>query len=110
LGGADCPDCSSEGAATSAYGEVAILSETASTDPNGEDFCGFGTHRQCLAGTWKKGALRALPTLQGGHNSQPIWINNRGQIIGFSENGIFDSTCTTATPFQVTQFEAVIWD
>lgn len=79
LGGADCPDCSSEAASANAYGDVAILSETAITDyPQGEDFCGFGTHRQCLAGTWKRGSLRALPTLQGGNNSQSAWINNRG--------------------------------
>jgi probable HAF family extracellular repeat protein len=110
LGGADCPDCNSEAASAGAYGDVAILSETAVTDPNGEDFCGFGTHRQCLAATWKRGALRALPTLQGGDNSQAAWVNNRAQIIGYSENGTFDATCTTATPFQVTQFEAVIWD
>jgi uncharacterized membrane protein len=105
LGGADCPDCSSEAASAGAYGDVAILSETAVTDPNGEDFCGFGTHHQCLAGTWTRGALRALPTLQDGNNSQAAWVNNRGQIIGYSENGTFDATCTTATPFQVTQFD-----
>lgn len=54
--------------------------------------------------------LRALPALQGGNNSQAAWVNNRGQIIGYSENGTFDATCATATPFQVTQFEAVIWN
>lgn len=110
LGGDDCPDCSSEAASANVYGDVAVLSETAITDPHNEDFCGFGTHRQCLAGTWKRGALRALPTLPGGNNSQAAWVNNRGQIIGYSENGISDPTCAKATPFQSTEFEAVIWN
>jgi probable HAF family extracellular repeat protein len=109
LGGAACPDCSSEGAAARANGEVAVLSETANADVNGEDFCGFGTYRQCLAAIWKNGELTALATLSGGNNSQALWVNNQGYIIGLSENGILDSTCITATPFQATQFEAVIW-
>jgi probable HAF family extracellular repeat protein len=113
LGGIGCPDCSSEGAAAIVDGTVALLSETAIPDPNGEDFCGFGTHRQCLAAIWKNGVLSPLPTLPGGLNSQALWANNRGQIIGFSElseNGTLDLTCKTATPFQVTHFEAVIWE
>jgi probable HAF family extracellular repeat protein len=110
LGGADCPGCSSEGAAARANGEVVVISETSSTDPNGEDFCGFGTFRQCLAAVWKDGVLHALPTLPGGNNSQALWVNNRGHAIGFSENGTFDPTCINATPFQVQRFEAVIWE
>jgi probable HAF family extracellular repeat protein len=53
--------------------------------------------------------LTALPSLPGGHNANAFWINSRGQVVGFSENGIPDSTCATTTPFQVTRFEAVIW-
>ena len=55
LGGSECPDCSSEGSAASANGSVALLSETAAADPNGEDFCEFNVNRpnrtnhQCLA-------------------------------------------------------------
>jgi probable HAF family extracellular repeat protein len=109
LGGPDCPDCNSEAGGPNANGESPILSEIAETDPNGEDVCAFGTHRQCLAAVWKDGSLRALPTLPGGNNANPFWINNRGQVIGFSENGTLDSTCIAATPFQVQRFEAVIW-
>jgi len=36
--------------------------------------------------------MRALPTL-GGNNAQASAVNNRGQITGFAENGIVDSTC-----------------
>jgi probable HAF family extracellular repeat protein len=101
----------SEGAGVNASGEVAMLSETYRTDPNGEDFCEFGTHRQCLAAIWKNGRLTALPTLKGGSNTAAFDINNRGQISGFAGNGIHDSTCLTGgTPFQVTRFQAVRWD
>ena len=101
----------SEGAGVNASGEVAILSETYRTDPNGEDFCEFGTHRQCLAATWKNGRLSALPTLEHGRNAAAFDINNRGQISGFAENGVHDATCLTGgTPFQVTRFQAVRWD
>jgi probable HAF family extracellular repeat protein len=100
----------SGGNGVNASGEVAIGSETYRTDPNGEDFCEFGTHRQCLAAIWKNGAMTPLPTLEGGRNATAFDINNRGQISGFAENGKHDSTCLTGgTPFQVSQFEAVIW-
>ena len=101
----------SEGAGVNASGEVAILSETYRTDPNGQDFCEFGTHRQCLAATWKNGRLTPLPTLEGGTNAAAFDINNRGQISGFADTGKRDSTCLTGgTPFQVTRFQAVRWD
>jgi uncharacterized membrane protein len=107
LGGAACPSCNSEAAAVSQNGDVAIISETANTDPNGEDFCGFGTHRQCLAASWKNGTMSVLPMLPGGQNSQAYWINKQGETIGFSETGITDATC--AVPFQIRRFEAVKW-
>lgn len=92
-----------------ASGEAALVSETLIDDPYGEDFCGFGSHLQCVAAIWKNGTLTALPLLRGGHNAQAYGLNNRGQVIGFSENGIYDPSCATATPSQVTRFEAVIW-
>ena len=107
LGGTACPDCNSEAGGPNAHGESALISETANTDPNNEDFCAFGTHRQCLGATWRNGALTALPPLPGGNNDQAYWLNNRGQVVGFSENGTQDSTCIT--PSQVLRFEAVIW-
>jgi uncharacterized membrane protein len=109
LDGQKCPACSSEGAAPNLLGEVAVISETSKTDPNGEDFCGFSTHRQCLAAIWQNRRLTPLPTLSGGNNAQTYWINNRGQMVGVAENGTSDN-CATATPFQVLRFEAVIWE
>src|SRR5262249_56382165 len=82
-------------------------SETATLDPNGEDFCEFGTGRQCLAALWRNGTLTALPTLPGGNNSEAFFVNNGGEIVGVSEIGKPDPTC--ATPFQVCRFEAVKW-
>jgi probable HAF family extracellular repeat protein len=107
LGGSNCPDCSSEGSAASANGTVAMISETATTDPNNEDFCEFGTHRQCLAAIWKNGTLAALPTLPGGNNAEAYFANKQGEMVGVSETATPDGNC--ATPFQVRQFEAVKW-
>lgn len=107
LGGPACPGCSSVGAAASMNGTAGVISELANMDPNGEDFCGFGTHRQCVAAVWKNGQLSALPRLDGGINSQVFWMNSRAEAVGFSENGVPDATC--ATPFQTRRFEAVKW-
>src|SRR3984885_5947574 len=73
-------------------GESVGMSETSVPDPNGEDICGFGTHLICLPFLWQNGVMRALPTV-GGNNGQASAINNSGQIVGYAENGIVDSTC-----------------
>ena len=75
------------------FGEVVGFSETAVPDPNGEDICGFGTHLTCRPFLSQFLRMRALPTL-GGNNGQASSINNRGQIVGFAENGALDGTCT----------------
>jgi probable HAF family extracellular repeat protein len=109
LGGIACPDCSSEAGGPNAKGESPILSETSEPAYMGEDFCGFGTHRQCLGAIWKNGKMTALPTLRGGQNGQAYWTNNQGQVVGFTENGTPDSTCSSSVSFQVLRFEAVMW-
>jgi probable HAF family extracellular repeat protein len=77
-------------------GEAVGLAETAVPDPNGEDICGFGTHLTCRPFFWQNGHMSALPTL-GGNNGQASAINNHGQIAGYAENGIVDSTCPPNT-------------
>ncbi len=109
LGGSACPDCSSEAGGPNGSGVSPLLSETATADPNGEDFCGFGTHRQCLGAVWMAGVLKPLMPLPGGNNSQAYWINAPGQIIGFSETGVVDLSCGS-TPSQVLQYAATIWN
>jgi len=110
LDGVACPDCSSEAGGPNAKGESPILSETSEPAYMGEDFCGFGTHRQCLGAIWKNGKMTALSTLRGGQNGQAYWTNDRGQVVGFAENGTIDPTCASSVPFQVLRFEAVIWE
>jgi probable HAF family extracellular repeat protein len=109
LGGAACPGCNSGADGPNASGEAVVGSETAAMDPLNQDFCAYGTHRQCLGAVWSNGKLTALSTLQGGHNANAFGINNKGQTVGFSEIGIRDGSCATATPFQVTRFEAAMW-
>ena len=110
LGGSACPQCNSAADGPSANGEAVIGSETSVADPDGEDFCGFGTHLQCLGAVWRYGKLKALPTLPGGHNANAFGINDLGLSVGFSENGEQDLTCATATAFQTHRFQAVMWE
>jgi len=78
-------------------GEAVGMSETADRDPNGEDICGFGTHLVCVPFLWRDGHMSALPTL-GGNNGQASAINNRGQVVGFAEDGAVDPTCPDDKP------------
>jgi probable HAF family extracellular repeat protein len=92
------------------FGEAPVFSETSKTDPNGEDFCGFDSHLQCRGAIWRFGKLTALRNLPGGNNAVPIGINNLGQVVGWSENDIRDTTCAPKTAFQVLRFQAVKWE
>jgi len=113
-----CPTCNSGVDGPNLFGEAAGSSETSTYfGATGEDFCEFGTHHQCLPVIWKSGVLEALPTLVGGSsNGSGFGLNNLGQVVGFAENGIIgDSTdpadCSIGgTPFQKSQFEAVLWE
>src|SRR5271168_5019350 len=73
-------------------GEAVGLSETSVPDPDGEDFCAFGTHLTCRPFLWQFFHMSALPTL-GGNNGQAAAINNHGQIVGISETTVPDSGC-----------------
>ncbi|MGO8795708.1 MAG: hypothetical protein ACLQLC_12870 [Candidatus Sulfotelmatobacter sp.] len=79
--------------------------ETSTSDPNGEDFCGFGTHLICLPFLWQGAKMIPLPTL-GGNNGVAEAINNRGEVAGFAENSTPDSGCPAP---QVLQFEPAVW-
>jgi probable HAF family extracellular repeat protein len=91
------------------FGQVVGFSETAVPDPNGEDICGFGTHLTCSPFLWQFFHMSALRTL-GGNNGQASAINDRGQIVGFAENGMADSTCPPP-PFPRNRIQLpVLWE
>ena len=51
---------------------------------------------QCLAAIWKNGRLSALPLLPGGNNSYALDLNDRGQVVGFSDTDVYDLDCAAA--------------
>lgn len=102
LGG---PNSSSEWR-TNEFGNVGGNSDTSTSDPNGEDFCGFGTQLICRAFFWAQGTMIAQPTL-GGNNSSAYGVNDWGELAGSAEKNIPEPTC--AGTAQVLQYKPVIW-
>ena len=80
--------------------------ETSTPDPNGEDFCGFGTHLTCLPFLWQGGEMMQLSTL-GGNNGVAMAISNRGDVAGLAENSMPDTGCPAP---QVLHFKPVVWE
>lgn len=87
--------------------QVIGIAESGASDRNGEDFCGFGTHRICLPFLWQWGVMTPLPTLGGQNASTGDNINSRGQIPGFAENTTEDRSCPDPQRFE---FKPVVWD
>ena len=73
--------------------QVVGAAETSTPDPNGENFCGFGTNLICLPFLWQRGTMTALPTL-GGNNGFAQDINNRGESGGSAENSTQNTACS----------------
>ena len=88
-------------------GENVGFAETSVPDPDGEDFCAFGTKLTCRGFFWRDGHMMALPTL-GGNNAQASAINNRGQIVGISETTVQDSGCSASKPGKI--ISPVFWE
>jgi probable HAF family extracellular repeat protein len=91
-------------------GVIAGIAETGTANPLGEAwscsaFFPTVTGDICLGFKWQNGVMTALPTL-GGYDGYAAGVNDRGEIVGWAENTVHDSTCVAP---QVLQFEAVIW-
>ena len=69
---------------------------------------GSPTGKVCNGFRWANGEMTALPPFPGGLNSYATAVNNRGEIVGWAENGVADPTCDTT--LQTLQFRAVIWE
>jgi probable HAF family extracellular repeat protein len=96
-------------------GTVVGISQIAQTDPLGEQWscsypAGYGflpyTGQECRGFVWMNGAMKPLGTL-GGNNSFAAGSSQAGQMVGWAETAVHDSTCNAP---QVLQFEAVRWD
>jgi probable HAF family extracellular repeat protein len=99
-------------------GQAVGEAETPNSDRNGEDFCGFRSQHVCQPFIWQNGVMAPLPLLKNpngvtGANGVAHAINNRGQIVGTSENGEPDSTCPIVNhalgQYQQFRFKPVIW-
>jgi probable HAF family extracellular repeat protein len=91
-------------------GVISGFAQTAELDPLQESwscaaFFPPTTNNVCAGFRWFEGTMTRLPTL-GGTNGYGAGVNQRGEIVGWAENKVHDSTCVLP---QVLQFEAVIW-
>jgi probable HAF family extracellular repeat protein len=94
-------------------GIIAGISQTDTPEPNGERWsCSAffsGPNREgytCLGFKWENGIMKPLAPLPGGNNSFATGADNKGQVVGWAENGVHDTTCVAP---QVLQFRPVIW-
>lgn len=93
-------------------GIISGIAETNEPNPLGERwscrffFPGASTRLNCRGVVWEFGQIRALPLFPGGYNSFATGTNGRRQTVGWSENGVHDTSCTGT---QVLQFRAVMW-
>jgi probable HAF family extracellular repeat protein len=92
-------------------GQAVGEAETSTSDPNGEDFCGFkalglpAAGTTCLPFLWQYAVMTPLPTL-GGSNGTANQVNKGGTVAGFAENTTLDPNCPAP---QKLQFKPVIW-
>lgn len=96
-------------------GVIVGISDTNEDQPPADNFScypfyatGSPTGKVCRGFRWANGVMSALPPFPGGLNSYATAVNNRGEIVGWAENGVQDPTCNTAV--QTLQFRAVMWE
>lgn len=95
-------------------GVIVGISELPDLDPVGEYFSCWpflGTSNptglECKGFRWQNGQMTTLEPFPGGFSSYATGVNNKGQVVGWAENGVHDPTCNTS--FQTLQFRAAIW-
>ncbi|PYX05429.1 MAG: hypothetical protein DMG85_15380 [Acidobacteria bacterium] len=79
-------------------GSVIGVGDTSVLDPLCSSDCFIGH-----AFRWEKGVLTDLGTIPGGNNSDAVWLNSLGQVVGESENGVIDPLVG------VPENKAVLW-
>src|SRR4029078_1162941 len=96
-------------------GLIVGISDTDENNPLGEAFscwpfyaAGVPTRKIWQRVRSEQGVITPLPPFPGGYNSYATGANNRGQVVGWAENGVHDSSCNTA--FQILQFRAALWE
>ncbi len=94
-------------------GVVSGITQTDEPDPRRETWsCGFffpaatRVGYRCVGFRWQNGVMTALPTLPGGFHGFATGTNNLLRTVGWTENGVVDTSCVAP---QVYQFRAVIW-
>jgi probable HAF family extracellular repeat protein len=84
------------------HGVIAGIAETSAiTNENWSCSSFFPTvnHHVCLGFVIRDGEMKALPTL-GGPNGYASGVNNLGEVVGWAETNVHDSTCTAPQVFQ----------
>ena len=89
------------------FGNAGGEAETADPDPNGEDFCGFGSGLTCLPFYWNKNRMIPQPTL-GGNNGAGFGTNDFGDMAGTAENSKVEPTCPDGSG-RLAQYKPVFW-
>jgi probable HAF family extracellular repeat protein len=94
-------------------GIIVGISQTATPEPLGESWSSaafYSTPNNVgyinLGFVWQNGQMRGLPNFPGGNNGFATGANNLGQVVGWAENGVHDSTCCCT---QVLQFRPAMW-
>src|SRR6476646_4118992 len=84
------------------------ISQTLTPEPLGESWSSAAFYSPPnnvgyinLGFVWQQGQMRGLPNFPGGNNGFATGANNRGQVVGWAENGVHDPTCCCT---QVLQF------
>jgi probable HAF family extracellular repeat protein len=95
--------------AANSKGEVAGWATNTVADPNSMT-AGFGDTTQTRAFLWHEGAMQDLGTLGSGTDAMARFINERGQVVGWSYTGAPAAANSTCGPGWTMAVDSFIWD